>query len=393
MTNKKIQYKISSLFCFLTIFSVVVDPSNTILHIKDFCFVLFCITSFPYLNFKKALIFIYFLLIYFVSFSFQEFFFYDQIDYSYAFSTLKTFIFLWLLFLVSKNSRYLIFDYFYYSVLLLSFIISVLFLCCKYYPPFENALFLLATKGFLKSTVFMSRRSFFGIEVFQLFYKTSPLGIFTLSFSLCKHLETRKTKYLLHSIFFSLFLLASGTRANVFSLLLIIFLSVMIYAFYHNKKIIFILLSTFVIIFFLFATYKLLTEHEEESLTIKTLHMKSYLSLFFQNPMKYLLIGEGPGSLFYTLGTNSFQPQTELCYFDLIRNYGLILTCGIILIYLYSLFLVKTKLKGAFGATLSFGYIAFLFICGTNPFLVSSTGFIVLILMFYIADNYKIISC
>lgn len=393
MTNKKIQYKISSLFCFLTIFSVVVDPSNTILHIKDFCFVLFCITSFPYLNFKKALIFIYFLLIYFVSFSFQEFFFYDQIDYSYAFSTLKTFIFLWLLFLVSKNSRYLIFDYFYYSVLLLSFIISVLFLCCKYYPPFENALFLLATKGFLKSTVFMSRRSFFGIEVFQLFYKTSPLGIFTLSFSLCKHLETRKTKYLLHSIFFSLFLLASGTRANIFSLLLIIFLSVMIYAFYHNKKIIFILLSTFVIIFFLFATYKLLTEHEEESLTIKTLHMKSYLSLFFQNPMKYLLIGEGPGSLFYTLGTNSFQPQTELCYFDLIRNYGLILTCGIILIYLYSLFLVKTKLKGAFGATLSFGYIAFLFICGTNPFLVSSTGFIVLILMFYIADNYKIISC
>lgn len=393
MTNKKIQYKISSLFCFLTIFSVVVDPSNKILHIKDFCFVLFCITSFPYLNFKKALIFIYFLLIYFVSFSFQEFFFYDQIDYSYAFSTLKTFIFLWLLFLVSKNSRYLVFDYFYYSVLLLSFIISVLFLCCKYYPPFENALFLLATKGFLKSTVFMSRRSFFGIEVFQLFYKTSPLGIFTLSFSLCKHLETRKTKYLLHSIFFSLFLLASGTRANIFSLLLIIFLSVMIYAFYHNKKIIFILLSTFVIIFFLFATYKLLTEHEEESLNIKTLHMKSYLSLFFQNPMKYLLIGEGPGSLFYTLGTNSFQPQTELCYFDLIRNYGLILTCGIILIYLYSLFLVKTKLKGAFGATLSFGYIAFLFICGTNPFLVSSTGFIVLILMFYIADNYKIISC
>ena len=62
-------------------------------------------------------------------------------------------------------------------------------------------------------------------------------------------------------------------------------------------------------------------------------------------------------------------------------------------IYLYSLFLVKTKLKGAFGTTLSFGYIAFLFICGTNPFLVSSTGFIVLILMFYIADNYEIISC
>lgn len=393
MLYKKSLYKISSFFCFLTIFSIVVDPSNTILHIKDISFLFLCITSLPYLNFKKALIFIYFLLIYFVSFSFQEFFFYDQIDYSYAFSTLETFIFLWLLFLVSKNSRYLVFDYFYYSVLLLSFIISVLFLCCKYYPPFENALFLLATKGFLKSTVYMCRRSFFGIEVFQLFYKTSPLGILTLSFSLCKHLETRKTKYLLHSIFFSLFLLASGTRANVFSLLLIIFLSVMIYAFYHNKKIIFILLSTFVIIFFLFATYKLLTEHEEESLTIKTLHMKSYLSLFFQNPMKYLLIGEGPGSLFYTLGTNSFQPLTELCYFDLIRNYGLILTCGIILIYLYSLFLVKTKLKGAFGATLSFGYIAFLFICGTNPFLVSSTGFIVLILMFYIADNYKIISC
>lgn len=393
MTNKKIQYKISSLFCFLTIFSVVVDPSNTILHIKDFCFVLFCITSFPYLNFKKALIFIYFLLIYFVSFSFQEFFFYDQIDYSYAFSTLKTFIFLWLLFLVSKNSRYLVFDYFYYSVLLLSFIISVLFLFCKYYPPFENALFLLATKGFLKSTIFMSRRIFFGIEMFQLFYKTSPLAIFTLSFSLYKYLETKRTKYFIHSIFFSLFLLASGTRANIFSLLLIFFLSILVYAFYHNKKIIFILLSTFVIIGFLFATYKLLTESGEASLTEKTLHMKSYLYLFSQNPIKYLLIGEGPGSLFYSLGNHRLQPQTELCYFDLIRNYGLILTCGIILIYLYSLFLVKTKLKGAFGATLSFGYIAFLFICGTNPFLVSSTGFIVLILMFYIADNYKIISC
>lgn len=393
MTNKKIQYKISSLFCFLTIFSIVVDPNNTILHIKDLSFVLFCITSFPYLNFKKALIFIYFLLIYFVSFCFQELFFSEQVDYSFAFSTLKTFFFLWLLFFGSKNSRYLFFNYFYYSVLLLSFIISVLFLCCKYYLPFENALFLLATKGFLKSTVYMCRRTFFGIEVFQLFYRTSPLGIFTLSFSLCKYYETRKNKYLLHSIFFSLFLLASGTRANVFSLLLIFFLYIMIYAFYHNKKIIFILLSIFVIIFFLFATYKLLAEHEEESLTIKTLHMKSYLALFFQNPMKYLLIGEGPGSLFYTLGTNSLQPLTELTYLDLIRNYGLIQTGGIILIHLYSVFLVKTKIKGSIGATLSFGYVAFLFICGTNPFLLSSTGLIVLVLMFYIADNYKKISC
>ena len=393
MLYKKSLYKISSLFCFLTIFSIVVDPSNTILHIKDISFLFLCILSLPYLNFKRVVIFFYFLLIFFLTASFQELLFNDQIDYSFSVSTIKTFVFLWLLFLASSNSRYLFYNYFYYSVLLLSFVVSVLFLCCIYYPQFEAALFVLAKKGFLKSTVFMSRRTFFGIEVFQLFYKTSPLAIFTLSFSLYKYLETKRAKYLIHSIFFSLFLLASGTRANIFSLLLIVFLSILVYAFYHNKKIIFILLSTFVIIGFLFATYKLLTESGEASLTEKTLHMKSYLYLFSQNPIKYLLIGEGPGSLFYSLGNNRLQPQTELCYFDLIRNYGLILTCGIILIYLYSLFLVKTKLKGAFGTTLSFGYIAFLFICGTNPFLVSSTGFIVLILMFYIADNYEIISC
>lgn len=393
MLYKKSLYKISSLFCFLTIFSIVVDPSNTILHIKDISFLFLCITSLPYLNFKRAVIFIYFLLIFFLASSFQELLFNNQIDYSFSVSTIKTFVFLWLLFLASNNSRYLFYNYFYYSVLLLSFVVSMLFLSCLYYPPFEAALFVLTTKGFLKSTVFMSRRIFFGIEMFQLFYKTSPLAIFTLSFSLYKYLETKRTKYFIHSIFFSLFLLASGTRANIFSLLLIFFLSILVYAFYHNKKIIFILLSTFVIIGFLFATYKLLTESGEASLTEKTLHMKSYLYLFSQNPIKYLLIGEGPGSLLYSLGNHRLQPQTELCYFDLIRNYGLILTCGIILIYLYSLFLVKTKLKGAFGATLSFGYIAFLFICGTNPFLVSSTGFIVLILMFYIADNYKIISC
>ena len=192
MLYKKSLYKISSLFCFLTIFSIVVDPSNTILHIKDISFLFLCILSLPYLNFKRVVIFFYFLLIFFLTASFQELLFNDQIDYSFSVSTIKTFVFLWLLFLASSNSRYLFYNYFYYSVLLLSFVVSVLFLCCIYYPQFEAALFVLATKGFLKSTVFMSRRTFFGIEVFQLFYKTSPLAIFTLSFSLYKYLETKK---------------------------------------------------------------------------------------------------------------------------------------------------------------------------------------------------------
>jgi hypothetical protein len=136
-------------------------------------------------------------------------------------------------------------------------------------------------------------------------------------------------------------------------------------------------------------TVKMLSE-KEDSVEMKGGHLNSMLELFQKNP-SILLLGEGAGSLYYSKGVGENIAISELTYIELIRMYGIFGGGFILLLYFFPvlyLFQIKSEESHAIG----WGYLAYLFIGGTNPLLVSSTGIILLAAVYsYIYIKRKIV--
>ena len=123
---------------------------------------------------------------------------------------------------------------------------------------------------------------------------------------------------------------------------------------------------------FLLMVFVLASEKTEASNIIKYAHLISYKDLFDQHPI-FLIIGQGPGTSFFSQGFHKLTDVTEWTYIEIIRQYGLasILIFFTILYPTYALWKYRKSgyVMGIIGA-----YIACLAIAGTNPLLISSTG-------------------
>ncbi len=117
--------------------------------------------------------------------------------------------------------------------------------------------------------------------------------------------------------------------------------------------------------------------------------MESEWELFLTNPIRTFFIGFGPGSMFYTKGWRRYTSQTELSYMELIRNFGFVGALGILCVFAYPFFLLfKNKSYNLMlKISLAWGYLAYLFIAGTNPFLNCATGYLTVSIFYYIANN------
>ena len=81
--------------------------------------------------------------------------------------------------------------------------------------------------------------------------------------------------------------------------------------------------------------------------------------------------------------------MTELSFFDLIKNFGCFGTLLIVICLLYPLLNLynNNSLSKLAKFSIAISYIAYLFDAGTNPLLISSTGFMIVCAMFYISDK------
>jgi hypothetical protein len=115
---------------------------------------------------------------------------------------------------------------------------------------------------------------------------------------------------------------------------------------------------------------------------MKVGHYDSYIKLFMEHP-QYLVWGEGLGSQFYSSGNADFVTQTELTYIDLIRWFGIPLAIILILLLLYPIiYFYLNKKVSQNNRYLIVSYWGYLFIAGTNPLLVSSTGMLAVLTLF-----------
>lgn len=370
----------------LLLFFVILDPTNSLFGLKVPVFILFCVCSVPFFNVKYFYVPLTYLGIFFVSLFWSELF-NENLQRDMIFAYLKSFLFLFYLFYVN-DKELKICKTFYNMCILLAIVEICLLLYMRHSSINELALYHFATNH--NNFVMVGHRSYYGIFKMDIvFYKTSPLLCFSLVISLYFLYTTKKKKYLVHTILFFLGMFISGTRANILTCVMLVFLIYLYFCFKYKKRILFVVFIGLLFVFVAFYVIIFLLVTPEPSTDIKSGHLKGYMELFNSNLLKTLTFGFGPAKYFYSYGVEQELSATELTYMDLIKNYGVVGTLLMIsMLCVPILNLINNKKIDLFQKYILFwGYVAYLFIAGTNPLLISSTGFILISIMFYVSDK------
>ena len=368
----------------LLLIVTIVDPGNIIFNLKEFFFVLTFISGLVILNFKIN----YWVLVgsLFFSIAIPLLWFLIGLISNYSFSIeygimyLKSFIF-FLLINICMNPGVNYIKLFSRTTLILIPIVLTIFYFVYFLGDFA---FLLN----FKETFTLSRRAF-GDFILDpvVFYKTSPLLIFGFSY-LCNQFSEKKTITSFILALACLFVLVlSGTRANIISSFIII-----IFFFYQNffsksvfKKISFWILSLSSLITFIIPfAVSYFFDKDEESNSKKLSYIDSYLELW-SNDVISLIFGQGIGGGLNTAGGGT-KYLIEPTYFEIVRMFGLIGGCVFVLFLVIPILLFiisKSNSVSKQNTYLLLSYILYIMIeIPSNPLLISSTGMLVMVVVY-----------
>ncbi len=383
--------KINKIFLSVLLIVLIIDPSDLIFHLKVpliflvlFVWILDKVVTKQSIRFKKDIVIIncFFLLV--PIFGIISGLIQNSIkDPEFAMGVVKSFSIFFLVNLII-DSKYPIYKNFNWFLLLIPLII----IPCYFTLLWNVDLFKRIAMFFSeKNETAFSPRNFYGINVIMLYYRTSALLVFPLSLFLYRFLKHRNYWNLL--LFFICFitLFLSGTRGNIIATVLIT-VYLLINSLSRKRK--FIQLSITVLVLFyglLLFIGSLSLGEKDSSQEIKSGHFSSYITLFETKPSIFIF-GQGLGSEFFSTGLNQNIVQSELTYLDLVRIFGVPGTLLVLLILTYPLvYMYKKSMNYKYTAAVC-SYYGYLFIVGSNPLLISSTGIIAVIIMYsLLADN------
>jgi hypothetical protein len=225
-------------------------------------------------------------------------------------------------------------------------------------------------------------RDQFGIGVGQFYYKTAPIMLFGLTFFLHRWLFRRSRMWDIPlSLLFLVALLFSGARANVIAAFAAVAVLTIAKVARRFGPIAATVLATVLLVVPVALFSASLLNPSETSNEIKALHSGSYAEHFEDHP-SYLLLGQGEGTRFYSRGFQDFTTVTELSYFELVRQFGIPVTV-VFVIFLLSpmIVLIRNRPFESDYGYLAVGYGAYLLVSATNPLLISSTGMLVVVMV------------
>lgn len=369
---------------FLLILVIMLDPTNSVLHLKNVVFVL--LVGYNIVFFKPDFSYAPHLLTIFATillcYVFAEIRM-IPVDTETMTGVLKGFSPLLLLLWIKH-----------YDVLRLSFVpvlITCLLIDILYILAASNDVIQLALYTFVwghDDMIMMSHRSFLGVDIFGMYYKSILCSIFVLLYLYQKTLRNKKRRLLygIAAIIATMSLLISGTRSPM----LLPFLLFGIIAFqkirtFKKARYFYYPLIVFGIILFLGFVLLLATEKGELSNQIKAAHLLSYMELFNEHP-GYLLIGQGPGTSFYSRGFHSMTYTTEWTYLELLRGYG-IFALLILAVMAFPIIRLFQERRNEKALAMMAAYIIYLVIAGTNPLLISSTGMLIVLTVYSYAQR------
>lgn len=361
----------------LLIFVIMFDPNNLILNLKDILFIsllgyniIFYRPDFSYLPYFFIAIAI--VLLGYILASVRLI----DINIDVLLAAIKSFSPLILLLWVP-----------YYNIIKLSLIpafVMCLFLTTLYITVSVNTLareFLWNTVDQYDNVITLTFRSFYGITILGMYHKAMICLMFALGYFCYSFINEKGKKRII--MFFPFIcgmyvFLVSGTRSSM----MIPFFMFAIVCYQrirntqHLKYFIYPILALFGTLFLMLIII-LASETSESSNIIKYAHLSSYAKLFNNNPL-YMIIGQGPGTSFYSEGFGKYTSVTEWTYLELLRNYG-ILCLPLLYVFFKPIKTFYKYKKNDLTFVFLLTYIAYLFIAGTNPLLISSTGMLMIL--------------
>ena len=378
-------YKVQK-FCFLLLILVsILDPGNDLLHMKEVFFILTLFLGFFHVRtnnkypilFGSIFIALFFPLLWLIFGYLFQFYF----DFGYALMYYKAFLF-FILINVCLDDRINYSRIFSISSLVIIPITIILYIIIGE-VQLADEIFRTYDKTFG-----ISRRAF-GTIIFDpvIFYKTSPLLIFGMSFiSLNSHFRLQFIKLLVLLLSMTT-LIISGTRANMISGLVLFF--IYLYSNYFStsklKKLIFIsttlITGIISIIPFMIESFFSTSEPSHES---KLSLINDYF-IFWQNNPQALIFGQGLGGGYYTV-ERGVTYMAEPTYFEIVRMFGLLggfIIMVFICIPLYLFIISRSAIRFDEYKYVFVAYLLYVFIeIPSNPLLLASTGMIVMVVVY-----------
>ncbi len=365
---------------FLFAFVVMLDPTATVLGLKDKVFILLMAYNLVFLrpSFRFvphiALVFVAVICAYLSGVLQQR-----ACDVDDVMTVMKAFSPLFLLLWIH---HYDVVRLALVPAVLVAMIVVGIFIFSSISPVYEGAIFY-----FMKDhndMVMMTHRYILGIKMFGIYYKSFVCLIMPLFFFYYRltHVTRRiQWLYVFPAVLMTVAFFFSGTRATMLlPFFLIVVLSYRRITAFPKLRYVLYPLVALGGIMFLALLIMMAMEKGEASNAIKFAHLLSYQHLFDQQPLTFLF-GQGLHTRFYSAGFHKLTYETEWTYIELIRTYGAF-SLLILFTILFPLLRLLRHVRNDYVLGIMLSYVAYLLIAGTNPLLISSSGMLVVLMAY-----------
>ena len=356
----------------------IFDPAGKILEIKYFLFVVsWILMIIRMIVFKKNRwlnyeFFIYICLFLFIPIlSIMQYFVFDAKSPYDGFLFFKSYLFITLtLVLTSSGIDFL--GKFCAVLTSLSILTILIFFIIMIFPftlPFIDAY------GIVHGNLSLGQRTYGTYSYYAIFYRTSPMIVFAICYYVYWFYNTSITKkfhlFILSFInIFALFL--SGTRANIIVSLLVPLVLILRYS-KHKRVIVFVVIFGVLALASRYAeTVFAMLNPKDVSNSQKIGYLTDYKTIFDSVPT--ILFGQGIGAYNTWTSMGFTTSQTELTYIEIFRNYGIVLGVPLLVLLIYPLIRANYRHK----EYIKNGYLCYLLVSFTNPFIFSSSGMLIL---------------
>ena len=232
-----------------------------------------------------------------------------------------------------------------------------------------------------------SWKKYGNLNMNAVYFHTVPLSVVALSYFTFKTIFTKGFYRILFLILLSINIVGMIVSGSRNSMIMSIFIPLVVFYWYSsNKKLLLVIILVIVMstsIVFL-ETIKGMIDINEYSNKIKLEHITDILNIL--SNADTLLFGQGLGSSFLSTPYGEGTNVVEVTYLDLLRQFGIILNTFYIIMFLFPI----TKLRFDFNKNKHYillSYAGYLIMAASNPFILSSSGMLVLSIVLHVVFN------
>jgi hypothetical protein len=244
-----------------------------------------------------------------------------------------------------------------------------------------------------RQVAFISQRDYAGLSFPYVYFVSSPLLIFLLSYEFNRVVLRRGRSRYICFVTATIALFLSGTRFNMLVSVAFVPIYLLISGSFRRFFLLFLALVPillFSIIFFeLLPIFVSIFSSSEESNSVKLSYIDGYLKIF-EDPLR-LIFGQGFNAHEWSSDFRAMLPlelgasKTELTYLEFFRVYGIFLGL-IFLLLIFGVLIESKKLLGNLGWIYP-GLLLFLLSASLNPYIFSTNGMLplglILSIVFY----------